>query len=151
MTYSPTMKFHNFINTPKILLLLAIILSGCASLSIYDKTYNLEGKISYVSSENSFIARAKIKIENESIYIELADNFLEQSFIDVRSKIGDQWELVSYRELVGSSEQFNLNMLPSPEVIIRLIKKECGNRNVCSINQTISNSNYEVKFILNAI
>ena len=135
----------------KILFLLAIILSGCASLSLYDKTYYLEGKISYVSSENSFIARAKIKIENESIYIELADNFLEQSFIDVRSKIGDQWELVSYRELVGSSEQFNLNMLPSPEVIIRLIKKECGNRNVCSINQTISNSNYEVKFILNAI
>ena len=151
MTYAPTMKFHNLTNIPKILFLLAIILSGCASLSIYDKTYNLEGKISYVSSENSFIARAKIKIENESIYIELADNFLEQSFIDVRSKIGDQWELVSYRELVGSSEQFNLNMLPSPEVIIRLIKKECGNRNVCSINQTISNSNYEVKFILNAI
>ena len=65
MTYAPTMKFHNFINTPKILLLLAIILSGCASLSIYDKTYNLEGKISYVSSENSFIAKAIIKIENE--------------------------------------------------------------------------------------
>lgn len=151
MTYAPTMKFHNFINTPKILLLLAVILSGCASLSIYDKTYNLEGKISYVSSDNSFIARAKIKIENDSIYIELADNFLEQSFIDLRSKIGDQWELVGYRELIGSSEQFNLNILPSPEVLIRLINNECNKRKACSINETFSNSNYEVKFILNAI
>ena len=150
MTYAPTMKFHNFINTPKILLLLAIILSGCASLSIYDKTYNLEGKISYVSSDDSFIARAKIKIENDSIYIKLADNFLEQSFVDLRSRIGDQWELVGYRELVDSSEQFNLDILPSPEMLIRLINNECKKTKVCSINKTFSDMNYEVKFILNA-
>ena len=145
MTYAPTMKFHNFINTPKILLLLAIILSGCASLSIYDKTYNLEGKISYVSSENSFMAKVKIKIENEMIHVEISDNFLQKNFLNAKSKIGDQWEIV------GNQEEFDMNLLPSPEILYKLIIKECNKRSTCRINQTYSNINYEVKFILNAI
>ena len=145
MTYAPTMKFHNFINTPKILLLLAIILSGCASLIIYDKTYNLEGKISYVSSENSFMAKVKIKIENEMIHVEISDNFLQKNFLNAKSKIGDQWEIV------GNQEEFDMNLLPSPEILYRLIIKECNKSSTCRINQTYSNINYEVKFILNAI
>ena len=145
MTYAPTMKFHNFINTPKILLLIAIILSGCASLSIYDKTYNLEGKISYVSSENSFIAKAIIKIENEMIHIEISDNFLQRNFLNAKSKIGGQWEVI------GNQEEFDMNLLPSPEILYRLIIKECNKNSICRINQTYSNDNYEVKFILNAI
>ena len=145
MTYAPTMKFHNFINTPKILLLLAIILSGCASLIIYDKTYNLEGKISYVSSENSFMAKVKIKIENEMIHVEISDNFLQKNFLNAKSKIGDQWEIV------GNQEEFDMNLLPSPEILYKLIIKECNKRSTCRINQTYSNINYEVKFILNAI
>lgn len=145
MTYAPTMKFHNFINTPKILLLLAIILSGCASLIIYDKTYNLEGKISYVSSENSFMAKVKIKIENEMIHVEISDNFFQKNFLNAKSKIGDQWEIV------GNQEEFDMNLLPSPEILYKLIIKECNKRSTCRINQTYSNINYEVKFILNAI
>ena len=145
MTYAPTMKFHNFINTPKILLLLAIILSGCASLSIYDKTYNLEGQISYVSSENSFMAKVKIKIENEMIHVEISDNFLQKNFLNAKSKIGDQWEIVS------NQEEFDMNLLPSPEILYRLIIKECNKSSTCRINQTYSNINYEVKLILNAI
>ena len=145
MTYAPTMKFHNFINTPKILLLLAIILSGCASLSIYDKTYNLEGKISYVSSENSFMAKVKIKIENEMIHVEISDNFLQKNFLNAKSKIGDQWEIVS------NQEEFDMNLLPSPEILYKLIIKECNKRSTCRINQTYSNINFEVKLILNAI
>lgn len=145
MTYAPTMKFHNFINTPKILLLLAIILSGCASLSIYDKTYNLEGKISYVSSENSFMAKVKIKIENEMIHVEISDNFFQKNFLNAKSKIGDQWEIV------GNQEEFDMNLLPSPEILYRLIIKECNKSSTCRINQTYSNINYEVKLILNAI
>ena len=145
MTYAPTMKFHNFINTPKILLLLAIILSGCASLSIYDKTYNLEGKISYVSSENSFMAKVKIKIENEMIHVEISDNFFQKNFLNAKSKIGDQWEIV------GNQEEFDMNLLPSPEILYKLIIKECNKSSTCRINQTYSNINYEVKLILNAI
>lgn len=145
MTYAPTMKFHNFINTPKILLLLAIILSGCASLIIYDKTYNLEGKISYVSSENSFMAKVKIKIENEMIHVEISDNFFQKNFLNAKSKIGDQWEIV------GNQEEFDMNLLPSPEILYKLIIKECNKSSTCRINQTYSNINYEVKLILNAI
>ena len=145
MTYAPTMKFHNFINTPKILLLLAIILSGCASLIIYDKTYNLEGKISYVSSENSFMAKVKIKIENEMIHVEISDNFFQKNFLNAKSKIGDQWEIV------GNQGEFDMNLLPSPEILYKLIIKECNKSSTCRINQTYSNINYEVKLILNAI
>ena len=145
MTYAPTMKFHNFINTPKILLLLAIILSGCASLIIYDKTYNLEGKISYVSSENSFMAKVKIKIENEMIHVEISDNFFQKNFLNAKSKIGDQWEIV------GNQEEFDMNLLPSPEILYGLIIKECNKNSICRINQTYSNINFEVKLILNAI
>ena len=145
MTYAPTMKFHNFINTPKILLLLAIILSGCASLIIYDKTYNLEGKISYVSSENSFMAKVKIKIENEMIHVEISDNFFQKNFLNAKSKIGDQWEIV------GNQEEFDMNLLPSPEILYKLIIKECNKSSTCRINQTYSNINFEVKLILNAI
>tara|TARA_Y100001958_G_C21204653_1_gene530896 strand:+ start:881 stop:1300 length:420 start_codon:yes stop_codon:yes gene_type:complete len=139
------MKFHNFINTPKILLLLTIILSGCASLSIYDKTYNLVGKISYVSSENSFIAKAIIKIENEMIHVEISDNFLQRNFLNAKSRISGQWEVI------GNQEEFDMNLLPSPEILYRLIIKECNKNSICRINQTYSNNNYEVKFILNAI
>ena len=79
------------------------------------------------------------------IHVEISDNFLQRDFLNVKSKIGDQWEVV------GSQEEFDMNLLPSPEILYRLIIKECNESSTCTINQTYSNNNYEVKFILNAI
>ena len=79
------------------------------------------------------------------IYVEISDNFLQGNFLNASSKIGDQWKIV------GSQEEFDMNLLPSPEILYRLIITECNKNNICRINQTYSNNNYEVKFILNAI
>ena len=91
------------------------------------------------------MAKVKIKIENEMIHVEISDNFLQKNFLNAKSKIGDQWEIV------GNQEEFDMNLLPSPEILYKLIIKECNKRSTCRINQTYSNINYEVKFILNAI
>ena len=91
------------------------------------------------------MAKVKIKIENEMIHVEISDNFLQKNFLNAKSKIGDQWEIVS------NQEEFDMNLLPSPEILYKLIIKECNKRSTCRINQTYSNINYEVKFILNAI
>ena len=91
------------------------------------------------------MAKVKIKIENEMIHVEISDNFLQRNFLNAKSKIGDQWEIVS------NQEEFDMNLLPSPEILYKLIIKECNKSSTCRINQTYSNINYEVKLILNAI
>ncbi len=79
------------------------------------------------------------------IHVEISDNFLQRNFLNAKSKIGGQWEVIS------NQEEFDMNLLPSPEILYRLIIKECNKNTICRINQTYSNNNYEVKFILNAI
>lgn len=79
------------------------------------------------------------------IHVEISDNFLQRNFLNAKSKIGGQWEVI------GNQEGFDMNLLPSPEILYRLIIKECNKKSICKINQTYSNNNYEVKFILNAI
>ena len=78
------------------------------------------------------------------IYVEISDNFLQKNLLNAKSKIGGQWEVV------GNQEDFDMNLLPSPEILYGLIIKECNKNSICRINQTHNNNNYEVKFILNA-
>ena len=74
MTYSPAMKFHGFIS--KLFFypfFLMFILSSCASLNTSVQTYNLEGKLSYVSDEISAIFSIKIFSYEENLQILLLD------------------------------------------------------------------------------
>ena len=54
------------------------------------------------------------------IHIEISDNFLQRNFLNAKSKIGGQWEVIS------NQEEFDMNLLPSPEILYRLIIKECN-------------------------
>ena len=61
MTYAPAMKFHNYYFKSYLKLIsLILILTSCASLNTSNKSYNLEGKLSYISEEQSSIFRVKI-------------------------------------------------------------------------------------------
>ena len=71
MTYAPAMKFHNYYFKSYLKLIsLILILTSCASLNTSNKSYNLEGKLSYISKEQSSIFKVKISsnVKKSSTY-----------------------------------------------------------------------------------
>ena len=95
MTYSPAMKFHGFIS--KIIfypIYLIFILSSCASLNTSLQTYNLEGKLSYVSDEISAIFLIKIFGDEKNLQISLFDP-LNGDLIENLQGSGKYWSRIN--------------------------------------------------------
>ena len=97
MTYSPAMKFHGFIS--KLIfnpICLILILSSCASLNTSLQTYNLEGKLSYVSDEISAIFLIKIFGDEKNLQISLFEP-LNGGLIENLQGSGKYWGRINQK------------------------------------------------------
>ena len=145
MTYAPAMKFHSYYFKSYLKLIsLILILTSCASLNTSNKSYNLEGKLSYISKEQSSIFKVKI-ISN-----------VQKSSIEVYDILGITllYQIHSNNNLWVSSNdayaQFN-NELPSPSELYFLLVNECSHNLSCDIKITRENSGSKINLILNEI
>ena len=142
MTYSPAMKFHGFIS--KIIfypIYLIFILSSCASLNTSLQTYNLEGKLSYVSDEISAIFLIKIFGDEKNLQISLFEP-LNGDLIENLQGSGKYWGRINQK----NSDFFN--SLPEPSVIKDFLSKECLKKPSCELNFVDNNKDMKIKIIL---
>ena len=142
MTYSPTMKFHSsnfkFIFYP---IFLIFILSSCASLNTSVKTYNLEGKLSYVSDEISAIFLIKIYGSDENVQINLFDQ-LNGDLIESLQGSGKDWDKMNM-------ENTNfIDSLPQPSQIKSFLLSQCLKTSSCELNFVDNDANIKIKMIL---
>ena len=145
MTYAPAMKFHNYYSKSYLkLIALILILTSCASLNTSNKSYNLEGKLSYISKEQSSIFKVKItsniQVSSVEIYDTLGISLLYQVFSEDNS-----WKSVDNRYIQFQKE------LPSPSELYFLLVKECGSNTYCNIQITTENNDSRINLILNGI
>ena len=142
MTYSPTMKFHGFISKLFFYpIFLIFILSSCASLNTSVQTYNLEGKLSYVSDEISAIFLIKIFGDEKNLQISLFEP-LNGDLIENLQGSGKYWGRINQK-----SSDF-LNPLPEPSVIKDFLSKECLKKLSCELNFVDKNKDMKIKIIL---
>ena len=142
MTYSPTMKFHGFISRLFFYpIFLIFILSSCASLNTSVQTYNLEGKLSYVSDEISAIFSIKIFGYEENLQILLFDP-INGDLIENLQGSGKYWGRINQK-----SSDF-LNPLPEPSVIKDFLSKECLKKLSCELNFVDNERDKRIKMIL---
>ena len=142
MTYSPAMKFHVFIS--KIIfypIYLIFILSSCASLNTSLQTYNLEGKLSYVSDEISAIFLIKIFGDEKNLQISLFEP-LNGGLIENLQGSGKNWSRINPK-----NSEF-LNSLPEPAKIKGFLSKECLKKPSCELNFVDKNKDMKIKIIL---
>lgn len=141
MTYSPTMKFHNYF--PKNILysiFLIYILSSCASLNTSNATYNLAGKFSYVSDEYSAIFSVKIVTDLHNIKINLYEPINGTLFTSLKSS-ENTWEMSNQ-----SLKQMK-SIFPKPKELLYLIGNRCVKSANCKF-EFDTNGNKKVKVIL---
>ena len=142
MTYSPTMKFHGFISKLFFYpIFLIFILSSCASLNTSVQTYNLEGKLSYVSDEISAIFLIKIYGFEENLQISLYDP-INGDLIENLQGSGKNWSRINPK-----NSEF-LNSLPEPAKIKGFLSKECLKKPSCELNFVDKNKDMKIKIIL---
>lgn len=142
MTYSPAMKFHGFIS--KFIfypIYLIFILSSCASLNTSLQTYNLEGKLSYVSDEISAIFLIKIFGDKKNLQISLYEP-LNGDLIENLQGSGKYWDKINLK-----SSNF-INTLPEPLRIRDFLSKECLKKPSCELNFVDKNKGTKIKIIL---
>ena len=142
MTYSPTMKFHSsnfkFIFYP---IFLIFILSSCASLNTSVQTYNLDGKLSYVSDEISAIFLIKIYGSDENVQINLFDQ-LNGDLIESLQGSGKDWDKMNM-------ENTNfIDSLPQPSQIKSFLLSQCLKTSSCELNFVDNDANIKIKMIL---
>ena len=141
MTYSPTMKFHNYF--PKNILysiFFICILSSCASLNTSNQTYNLEGKFSYVSEDFSAILSTEIKVKSDNLIITLYEPINGSSIASLQGQ-GNDWKILNETKIDFSS------ILPKPREILYSIKGDCLNKNGCQF-EFIGIGSEKIKVIL---
>ena len=142
MTYSPTMKFHGF-NFKFIFypIFLIFILSSCASLNTSVQTYNLDGKLSYVSDEISAIFLIKIYGSDENVQITLFDQ-LDGGLIESLQGSGKDWDKMNM-------ENTNfIDSLPQPSQIKSFLLSQCLKTSSCELNFVDNDANIKIKMIL---
>ena len=138
-------RFHSYyFNSYLKLISLILILTSCASLNTSNKSYNLEGKLSYISKEQSSIFRVKIASNNKESSIEVYDtlgiNLLYRIFSE-----GNSWRSSSKEYAQFQKE------LPSPSEFYILLANECDSNQGCNIQIAKEDSNSRINLILNGI
>ena len=142
MTYSPTMKFHSsnfkFIFYP---IFLIFILSSCASLNTSVQTYNLEGKLSYVSDEISAIFSIKIFGYEENLQILLFDP-ISGDLIENLQGSGKYWDKIYMKNIDI------MDSLPEPLQIKSFLLNQCLKTPSCELNFVDNDKDRRIKMIL---
>ena len=140
MTYSPTMKFHNY--CPKNILnsiFLIYILSSCASLNTSNQTYNLEGKFSYVSKDLSAIFLVEITTNLKNIKIDLYEPISGTLFTSLKGS-NNNW-------ITKNQNSENIETIfPEPIELLYVIRNKCLNSTECKFD--IASNNAKVKVLL---
>ena len=141
MTYSPTMKLHNYF--PKNILysiFLIYILSSCASLNSSNQTYNLEGKFSYVSKDYSAIFLVEMTIDLRNIKINLYEPINGTLFTSLKGS-NDAWKISS--EGLKDIE----SIFPKPKELLYTVRNKCLKNTDCKFDLSTEN-NVKVKVLL---
>ena len=141
MTYSPTMKFHNYF--PKNILysiFLIYILSSCASLNTSNETYNLAGKFSFVSDEYSAIFSVKIITDLHTIKINLYEPINGTLFTSLKGS-KNTWVMSNQNLEVMKS------IFPKPKELLYLIGDKCLKNTNCKF-EFDTDDNAKVKVLL---
>ena len=142
MTYSPTMKFHGFIS--KLFFypfFLMFILSSCASLNTSVQTYNLEGKLSYVSDEISAIFSIKIFSYEENLQILLLDP-INGDLIENLQGSGKYWDKINMKNIDI------IDSLPEPLQINSFLLNQCLKTPNCELNFVDNDKDKRIRMIL---
>ena len=142
MTYSPTMKFHGFISKLFFYpIFLIFILSSCASLNTSVQTYNLEGKLSYVSDEISAIFSIKIFGYEENLQILLFDP-INGDLIENLQGSGKYWNKINMKNVDI------MDSLPEPLQIKSFLLTQCLKTPSCELNFVDNERDKRIKMIL---
>ena len=145
MTYAPAMKFHNYYFKSYLKLIsLILILTSCASLNTSNKSYNLEGKLSYISKEQSSIFKVKIASNIKKSSIEVYDTLGINLLYSVFSE-GNSWKS-SNKEYAQFQKE-----LPSPSEFYFLLANECDSNQGCNIQIAREDNNSRINLILDGI
>tara|TARA_B100001250_G_scaffold34386_1_gene27842 strand:+ start:195 stop:620 length:426 start_codon:yes stop_codon:yes gene_type:complete len=139
------MKFHSYYFKSYLKLIsLILILTSCASLNTSNKSYNLEGKLSYISKAQSSIFKVKIisgiKKSSIKVYDTLGINLLYS--IDNKD---NSW--------ISSNERYAQfhNELPSPSEFYFLLVNQCRASQDCSIKIAGEDNDSKINLILNEV
>jgi hypothetical protein len=142
MTYSPTMKFHGFISKLFFYpIFLIFILSSCASLNTSVQTYNLEGKLSYVSDEISAIFSIKIFGYEENLQILLFDP-INGDLIENLQGSGKYWDKINMKNIDI------MDSLPEPLQIKSFLLNQCLKTPNCELNFVDNDKDKRIRMIL---
>jgi|TARA_B100001093_G_scaffold118103_1_gene110636 hypothetical protein len=139
------MKFHNYF--PKNIfycIFLIYILSSCASLNTSNKTYNLEGKFSYISSDFSAIFLINVNTNLKDIKIQLYEPINGGLVMDLQSHSKNNWKIKkdSYLELKST--------LPTPYEVMYIIKSRCIKKINCKFSFNTDND-IKINVLLNNV
>tara|TARA_B000000532_G_scaffold242921_1_gene237933 strand:+ start:1193 stop:1612 length:420 start_codon:yes stop_codon:yes gene_type:complete len=136
------MKFHSsnfkFIFYP---IFLIFILSSCASLNTSVQTYNLEGKLSYVSDEISAIFSIKIFSYEENLQILLLDP-INGDLIENLQGSGKYWDKINMKNIDV------MDSLPEPLQIQSFLLNQCLKTPSCELNFVDNDKDTRIKMIL---
>tara|TARA_B100001250_G_scaffold211692_1_gene181638 strand:+ start:36 stop:473 length:438 start_codon:yes stop_codon:yes gene_type:complete len=145
MTYAPAMKFHSYyFNSYLKLISLILILTSCASLNTSNKSYNLEGKLSYISKAQSSIFKVKISTNIKKSSIEVYDTL----GINLLYRVSNENNL-----WISSNERHALfhNELPSPSEFYFLLANQCRASQECNIKIAGKTNDSRINLILNEV
>jgi hypothetical protein len=136
------MKFHGFISKLFFYpIFLIFILSSCASLNTSVQTYNLEGKLSYVSDEISAIFSIKIFGYEENLQILLFDP-INGDLIENLQGSGKYWNKINMKNVDI------MDSLPEPLQIKSFLLKQCLKTPSCELNFVDNEKDIRIKMIL---
>ena len=117
------------------------ILSSCASLNTSVQTYNLEGKLSYVSDEISAIFSIKIFSYEENLQILLFDP-INGDLIENLQGSGKYWDKINMKNIDI------MDSLPEPLQIKSFLLNQCLKTQSCELNFVDNDKDIRIKMIL---
>ena len=120
---------------------LIFILSSCASLNTSVQTYNLEGKLSYVSDEISAIFSIKIFGYEENLQILLFDP-INGDLIENLQGSGKYWNKINMKNVDI------MDSLPEPLQIKSFLLNQCLKTPSCELNFVDNDKDIRIKMIL---
>ena len=117
------------------------ILSSCASLNTSVQTYNLEGKLSYVSDEISAIFSIKIFGYEDNLQILLFDPINGDLIEDLQGS-GKYWDKMNMKNIDIKDS------LPEPLQIKSFLINQCLKTPSCELNFVDNDKDKRIKMIL---
>ena len=117
------------------------ILSSCASLNTSVQTYNLEGKLSYVSDEISAIFSIKIFSYEENLQILLLDP-INGDLIENLQGSGKYWDKINMKNIDI------IDSLPEPLQINSFLLNQCLKTPNCELNFVDNDKDKRIRMIL---